>query len=136
MAERDIIYYDGYCGLCHRWVKFVMPRDKDGSKFAFAALQGETFAARVDEARRGELPDSIVVHRPDGELLTKSTAVLHILRRLGGVWKVLAAVGAVAPRGLRDWAYDRVAAVRHRLFAKPNEACPLMPPELRGRFLP
>ena len=32
--------------------------------------------------------------------------------------------------------YDFVARVRLRPFAKPKEACPLVPPPLRGRFSP
>lgn len=135
----DTIFYDSHCGLCHHWVKFVMPRDADGTKFRFAPLQGPTFAERSDEAERAALPDSIIVQRAGDEtaddLLVKSTAVLHILRRLGGSWALLAGIGRLVPRPLRDWTYDRVASVRHRLFKKPNEACPLMPPELRGRFL-
>jgi len=134
MAEPDLIFYDGHCGLCHRWVKFVLPRDPDGSKFVFSPLQGETFAQAIPEDQRTALPDSIIVRTVDGELLTKSIAVLHILRRLGGVWALLAGVGRVIPRGLRDFGYGRVAAVRHKLFKRPSEACPLMPPALRGRF--
>lgn len=134
MTEPETIFYDGHCGLCHRWVKFVMPRDRDGSKFVFSPLQGDTFAQAIPEARRATLPDSIIVQTHGGEVLMKSTAVLHILRRLGGVWAVLAGVGRVIPRGLRDFVYDRVASVRHKFFKKPSDACPLMPPELRGRF--
>ena len=136
----DTIYFDGHCGLCHRAVRFVVPRDRDGSRFRFAPLQGLTFAERFDAETRNALPDSIVVQvggdaRADA-LLTRSDAALHIMRRLGGVWKLLAGLGRLVPRPLRDWAYDRVASVRHRLFRRPEAACPLMPPELRSRFLP
>ena len=144
MPQPDTIFYDGYCGLCHRWVKFVMPRD-DGSRFRFAPLQGPTFAEAVDPEVRERLPDSIIVQRFNNtnpndarnpELLTKSSAILHILHRLGGGWRVLSWLGRIVPRPLRDVVYDGVAAVRHRLFARPNDACPMMPPELRERFLP
>ncbi len=137
----EIIYYDGSCGLCHRWVKFVMPRDPEGERFRFAPLQGSTFAAAVDQATRDRLPDSIIVQRheeaPGSEaLLIKSTAVLHILTRLGGGWRVLAWLGKWVPRRWRDFCYDRVARVRHRVFKRPPDACPMMPPERRDRFLP
>jgi predicted DCC family thiol-disulfide oxidoreductase YuxK len=36
---------------------------------------------------------------------------------------------------MRDAIYDRIARRRHRLFAAPTEACPLIPPALRSRFL-
>ena len=138
MPGPDTIFFDGHCGLCHRWVKFVMLRDPDGKRFRFAPLQGSTFEQAVDQATRQRLPDSIIVQRDASmsPLLIKSTAVLHILSRLGGGWRVLSWLGRVVPRPLRDITYDRVAAVRHRLFKQPDEACPLMPPEMRGRFLP
>jgi len=48
---------------------------------------------------------------------------------LGGVFALL-------PAALADFAYDRIAAVRHRVFGRPVDACPLMPAELRERFDP
>jgi predicted DCC family thiol-disulfide oxidoreductase YuxK len=30
--------------------------------------------------------------------------------------------------------YDWVARIRYRLFARPADVCPVMPPELRRRF--
>jgi predicted DCC family thiol-disulfide oxidoreductase YuxK len=77
-----------------------------------------------------------VVQTEQGTLLTRSAGVLHILRRLGGVWRVLAGLLALLPVRLRDRLYDGVAAIRHRIFARPAEACPLMPPPLRTRFDP
>ena len=72
----------------------------------------------------------------EGRLLLKSDAWLHIMRRLGGVWKLLGGVSRVFPRVLRDWVYDLVAAVRFRLFGLRNDLCPVIPPALRSRFLP
>ncbi|MEM6392949.1 MAG: DCC1-like thiol-disulfide oxidoreductase family protein [Planctomycetota bacterium] len=130
----EMIYYDGDCGLCHRWVKFVMPRDRDGDKFAFSPINSGTFNQRIPAEQRESLPDSILVQREDGTLLARSSAVFHILRRLGGGWKLLVNMLSIIPRPVRDWGYDRVAAVRHRFFKKPTEVCPVMPPELRSRF--
>jgi len=72
----------------------------------------------------------------EGRVLVRSAAVLHILRRLGGPWAALAAVGSLVPRPLRDALYDLIARVRLRLFARPDDWCPLVPKELRARFLP
>jgi predicted DCC family thiol-disulfide oxidoreductase YuxK len=71
-----------------------------------------------------------------GELLVRSNAFLHILRRLGGVWKFLAGVLRVVPRPLRDFVYDVIASVRFRIFGTRDELCPVVPPELRARFDP
>jgi predicted DCC family thiol-disulfide oxidoreductase YuxK len=129
-----MVFYDGACGLCHRTVRFAIARDRDGRHFRFAALDSQAFRRLVPEARRAGLPDSIVVLTPDGRLLTRSAAVIHMLERLGGPWRLTGRVLALVPRGLRDLGYDGIARVRHRLFRRPTDACPVTPPELRSRF--
>ena len=82
------------------------------------------------------MPDSMAVRTLDGRLLLKSDAWLHILRRLGGVWKVTGALMSMVPRVFRDLVYDFVARIRFRIFGRRVDVCPIVPPELRGRFLP
>ena len=130
------IFYDGQCGVCHWAVGFVARRDGAGAAFRFAPLRGETFDAEVPEARRDAIPDSLVVLTRDGELLLRSQGLVHVLRRLGGPWPWLGTLLALVPRALRDFGYDRFAAVRHRLARRPEGACPLVPPELGRRFDP
>jgi predicted DCC family thiol-disulfide oxidoreductase YuxK len=130
----DLVFYDGSCGLCHRAVRFILAEDRDGNAFRFAPLGGETFLAAVDESRRATLPDSVAIVTAGGDLLTRSRAVLRILARLGGVWRLLGAVAGIIPPALLDALYDGVARIRYRLFAKPTDACPLIPKELRARF--
>lgn len=132
----ETLYYDGSCGLCHRAVRFVLARDADGARFRYAPLGGATFRRRVPPHEAARLPDSLVVQDAAGRLRVRSDAALHVLRRLGGAWAPLAAALRLVPRPLCDWAYDRVARARRRLYAAPAEACPLVPPELRARFDP
>lgn len=63
-------------------------------------------------------------------------AALHVLARLGGLWRVVAAIARLVPARLLDALYDGVARIRARVFARPGETCPLMPKELRARFDP
>lgn len=128
------LFYDGSCALCHGTVRFVLAEDPDGRALRFAPLESEAFRATVPEGQRGGLPDSIVVATADGRLLTRSSGVLHILERLGGVWRVAAVFGRLVPARLRDAAYDAVARVRYRLFGRKDDACPFIPAALRGRF--
>jgi len=133
-ARHSIVFYDGACGLCHRTVRFAVSRDLDGSRFRFAALGSEAFRRFVPAAQRAGLPDSLVVLTADGTLLARSAAVIHILERIGGPWRLLGSILELVPRGIRDAGYDGVARARHRLFRRPAEACPVTPPELRSRF--
>jgi len=129
-----MVFYDGACGLCHRTVRFAIARDRDGSRFRFAALDSRAFRRRVPEAQRAGLPDSIVVLTADGALLARSAAVIHILERIGGPWRLPGGLLALVPQGIRDLGYDGIARVRYLLFGRPTDACPVTPPELRARF--
>ena len=133
-GAKELLFYDGSCGLCHRAVRFVLAEDTDGTRFTFAPLFGETFDAHIGAAQRASLPDSLIVKTTEGRILVRSDGALHILDRLGGLWRALAAIARVAPRPVRDTLYDGIARVRKRLFAAPKDVCPLLPPAFRGRF--
>jgi predicted DCC family thiol-disulfide oxidoreductase YuxK len=129
------LFYDGECGLCHLWVRLVLAVDPRG-EMRFAPLGGETFRRLVPEELRPGLPDSLVVLTGYGRLLTRSAGVLHLLRDMGGVWRGLAAVVSLVPRRLADALYDGVARTRHRLFPRPDSACPVVAEPGRSRFDP
>jgi predicted DCC family thiol-disulfide oxidoreductase YuxK len=133
VGARGRVFYDGTCGLCHGFVRFVLAEDRAGS-FRFAPLQGETFAAAVPASERARLPDSVVVQTEAGRLLVRSDAVLHVLAGLGGLWRALALVLRLVPATFRDLGYDLVARVRRRVFPKPSDVCPLAPRALAARL--
>lgn len=136
-AERpEVVFYDGHCGLCHWAVRFILAEDRTGEAFRFASLESDTFRAALSGTERASLPDSLVVQTDDGTILTRSGAVLHILRRLGGMWGICGIVLRLIPRILRDGLYDGIARIRHRLFQAPTTSCPIIPADLRVRFLP
>jgi predicted DCC family thiol-disulfide oxidoreductase YuxK len=132
--ETEWLYYDGQCALCHRVVRFVLAVEPRGGTFRFAPLRGQQFQAQVPVAMRQSIGDSLVVRRADGVLLHRSAAVIHILRKIGGFWRLPAGILSLIPAFVRDAAYNAVARVRHRFFARPVDLCPAVPPELRGRF--
>jgi predicted DCC family thiol-disulfide oxidoreductase YuxK len=133
-ASSEYIFYDGHCGLCHGAVKFALKHEGSGGMFRFAPLQGETFRARVTPERRVGLPDSVVVLKSDGTLLMRSDAILYVMKRMGGAWRVLAAGIKVIPHGARDFVYNMIARIRFRVFGRREDLCPVVPPELRARF--
>jgi predicted DCC family thiol-disulfide oxidoreductase YuxK len=132
--ESARLFYDGGCGLCHRAVRFVLAEDPEGRAFRFAPLVSESFERLVSAQQRVALPDSLVLSLPDGRVLVRSGAVREIGARLGGLWRVLAFAAGALPARWLDALYDVVARHRARWFAKPADACPLLPPALRDRF--
>lgn len=133
-AGVETVFFDGQCGLCQSWVQLVIEEDRREASFRFAPLGGKTFQELVPEAVRRGLPDSLVVAASDGRVLVKSRAVLHILRRLGGLWAIAAAAASLIPSGLADLAYTGVAKAR-RLWRFGVPVCRFMPVRLRWRML-
>jgi len=134
----SVIFYDGVCGLCNGFVRFLLPRDRPG-RLRFAPLQGSL--ARTALARHGFTPsdlDTVYViadwRQPTERALVKSRAALHALAALGGAWRVLARAASLVPVPLADAVYDAVAKRRYRTFGK-LESCPVPPPEWRARFI-
>jgi predicted DCC family thiol-disulfide oxidoreductase YuxK len=133
-AGRTWLFYDGNCGLCHRCVRLVLSEDHRDDPIRLAPLGGQAFVETIQPGARDSLPDSIVVVTPDGQVLCQSAAVLEFARLLGGAWRLAAIAARLVPRPAADLAYRVIAAIRHRLFDRPSESCPLLPPELRDRF--
>jgi predicted DCC family thiol-disulfide oxidoreductase YuxK len=137
-AFHPILLYDGVCGLCNRFVQFVLRRDH-ADVFRFAALQS-AFAAQILQrhgASATALDTVYLVVDPQQtaeSLLARSDAAIFVLAALGGIWGVAAALCRVLPRRLRDAVYNLVARNRYPIFGK-FDACPLPEPSHRHRFL-
>jgi len=126
----SIIYFDGVCGLCNRFVDFVLARDH-ARRFRFAPLQGSTAATRLGDP--GEVDPTTIVYEEDGVLFDRSAAALRIVAGLGGIWSLVAVLGLI-PRPIRDAVYDWVARHRYGWFGK-HDTCRLPTPEERAVFL-
>jgi predicted DCC family thiol-disulfide oxidoreductase YuxK len=135
VRSSETIYYDGHCGLCHWVVRFVLAEDA-AAQFRFSPLQGQSFREAVSASERATLPDSFVVIDERGRLFTKGRAVVHVLGRLGGLWGILGVGLRAAPGIVLDLGYTGIGRIRHRLFRRPPDTCPVVPPTLRSRFSP
>jgi predicted DCC family thiol-disulfide oxidoreductase YuxK len=123
-----LILFDGVCGLCNRFVDFLVARDHT-SALRFASLQGTTAASIPN------LPnvDSVIV--ADGDTLRiRSEGAITALSRLGGLWSFVAVFGLV-PRPIRDTVYAFIARNRYRWFGR-YDACRLPTAAEQHWFLP
>ena len=127
-----LIYYDGLCGLCDRFVQFVLRRDR-AARYRFAPLQGSTAGERVPASLDPRASQTVILEDA-GRFRVRSDAALAILSGLGGAWR-LAGLLRVIPRPLRDAVYDLVARNRERWFGRRAE-CRVPEPAERDRFLP
>lgn len=130
-----IIYFDGVCGLCSRFVDFVIKRDPE-KKFRFSPLQGKHFEELQTKYSWVEGQNSIVllfrmVNRD--VIFFRSRAVFFVLAELGGFWKFVSWLRMI-PQPLTDFGYRIVAKIRYRIFGK-KETCRIPTPEERALFL-
>lgn len=131
-SRHALLLFDGVCNLCNGFVNFVLDHDPEGY-FLLGALQSESArpylrAFAVDP----EAVDTVVLIE-EGQLYTRSTAALRVLRRLEVPWPLLYGFIAV-PSPVRDWVYDRIAANRYEWFGR-RDQCRVPTPELQARFL-
>jgi predicted DCC family thiol-disulfide oxidoreductase YuxK len=110
-----VIIFDGLCGFCNKSVDTLMRIDVQ-KKFHYTSLQGE-FAKGLPLKPHVE---SIVFYE-NGTLYYRSTAILKILRSLGGIW-IFTNLFYLIPRVIRDYIYDFIATYRYKIFGK-MESC-------------
>lgn len=126
----DVIFFDGFCGLCNGFVDFILSIDKR-KKFLFSPLQSDFAKAHLPPELITDLKSVVYLH--DGVISTKSKAVLEILNGIGGIWNI-ATLGKILPAKVLNLGYDMVAENRYKIFGK-KETCRLPTPEERTRFV-
>ena len=131
-AIAPILFFDGVCGLCNRFVDFVL-RHERSPILRFAPLQGEAALELLEADDIGQLK-TVVLH--DGRrTFRRSPAVVRILWLMGGVWSLAGTLLWLVPLPIRDLGYRLLSTFRYRLFGK-KESCRLPTPDERNRFLP
>jgi predicted DCC family thiol-disulfide oxidoreductase YuxK len=127
----DLVLYDGVCGLCDRFVQFLLKRDTQ-KVLSFSPLQGEM--AKDVRAEHPKLPETLstVAYLKDGRLLLRSRAVFAIWRELGGGWSILAGFRFL-PAFLTDLGYRMVAAIRYRIWGT-KDSCSIPEKADSARF--
>ena len=127
-----VVLFDGVCKLCNGWARFLILHDHQ-RRMRLAAVQSPEGQALLAWAG---LPldqfDSIAVIR-DRHHWERSEAVFEIIAQLPARWRPMLLLRGI-PRFLRDWAYDRIARNRYRLFGK-YDTCLLPNADHEQRFL-
>lgn len=127
----NIILFDGVCNLCSRVVVFLIKRDKK-ALFRFAAIQSGTGQLLLERYSINNKNTTLYYFR-NGACFIKSTAILYILRDLGGGWKFFYPL-IVIPACLRDVVYLFISRNRYKWFGRKND-CIIPTREIRNRFL-
>ena len=131
-VDRPIIFFDGVCAMCNRFVDIILRADRSGI-FRFAPLQGETARALLPP-----LPESpaewSVIYLDERGMHAEWDASLEVYRRLGGPWRLFGLIRLV-PRPIRNPMYRVIARNRYRWFGR-RPTCRLPSTGEHERFLP
>jgi predicted DCC family thiol-disulfide oxidoreductase YuxK len=130
--NHPVLLFDGVCNMCNHIVIFIIKRDRKAT-FRFASLQSQTGADMLQQHGLPETDMNTVILMDESHYYTKSTAALHVFKRLGGLWSLLY-VFIVIPKPIRDIFYAWVARNRYKWFGKKDQ-CMIPTPELKNRFL-
>ena len=126
-----IVAFDGDCLMCSRSIRFLAEHDPK-KRFRFVKLQSPRGQQMEERAGTGMLNTALV--EADGEVFSRSNAILRAMRELGGGWRLLSMLGRCIPPSLRDWAYNFIATRRHKWFGK-GDACAMPSEALRERLM-
>lgn len=126
----NVIFFDGYCGLCNGFVDFMIKVDRK-AVFKFSPLQSEFAKQHVKAADISDLKSVVILI--DGKTYRKAEGVLKAVSLMGGIWKSSLVLNFL-PNKILNVGYDLVAENRYSLFGK-RETCRLPSPEERSRFI-
>ena len=122
---KNVIYYDGECGLCHLAVRFILRVDSK-NKFYFSPL------SNLDNNLKNI--DSIILKKGN-KVFYEGQAVIMIFKNIDNKWNYLAKVLNLIPINVLDAAYRWVSRNRAKVSVKKVSSCPIVPSYYQKRFI-
>jgi predicted DCC family thiol-disulfide oxidoreductase YuxK len=132
IKSQKIILFDGVCNLCNGSVIFILQHERK-PEFKFASVQSETGKELLSWCGLAADYQQAVILIDDGKVYAGSTAALKIGTMLTVPWSLLAQIGLIVPRFIRDWVYNQIAQHRYQWFGK-RDFCMVPTKELQSRF--
>ena len=129
---KAIVVFDGVCNLCNGLVRFILKLDRK-EIFRFVWMQSDTGQELYKRFSLDFSKENSVILILDEKVYSHSTAVLLILKMLGGFWKLFYAL-IVIPKFFRDDVYNFIARNRYKWFGRKDE-CEMPEEKYRTRFL-
>src|SRR3972149_7222705 len=117
--KKKIILFDGYCLLCSKSMKFILRRDNK-NRFLFVPSQsklGQEISGYFN--LNGKVNESVILI-DNGVIFENSTAVLKIIKKLGGLLPLFYIL-ILLPEKLRDYFYSIISNNRYEWFGRKNQ---------------
>jgi predicted DCC family thiol-disulfide oxidoreductase YuxK len=133
IRRHKIILFDGVCNLCNGSVIFILQHEHE-PVFKFASIQSEAGKELLTWCGYPRGYSEAVILIDHGETYSGSTAALKIGQTLKFPWSIVASLGLIVPKMVRDWGYNQIGKHRYQWFGK-RDICMIPTENLRSRFL-
>jgi len=129
--NQNIIFFDGYCGLCNKSVDWIIQKDHNRI-FKYAPIQGET-ARQLNISSPNQNNYDTIIYFDHGQAYSHSTAILYVTKKLPYPWKLFSILIFI-PTPIRDSIYKFISKNRYRWFGK-SDTCRIPLPQEKEFFL-
>lgn len=118
--NRDFLFLDGDCGLCHRLATFMDKRMKKGANIGYRPNNSEDAKRVIASMPSNYIKSDTVYLIRNGKPYMKSSAAIRCLLYMKWHYRLLYPFCWIVPLPLRNIAYNIVARFRHKIFKRPK----------------
>lgn len=130
--NKNIVFYDGYCGLCNRLVIFLLKYERNDN-ISYCSLQSE-FAKSFLKDFNIPMKIETIYYFSEGKLYKRTEAIKKVIRNLKSPFLIIYYIVAITPEFLREYFYKLFAKNRYKWFGKMDD-CKIPSAKNKERFL-
>ena len=128
----NLVIFDSDCNFCNSIVNILLKLDKN-DELKYTSSDSDYTKGLIEEYGYNLDYSNTIGFIRNGELFSRSTAALRILRLLGFPFNILYIL-MIIPRSIRDYVYDVISKNRHRLI-KGKSMCIVPDSKTRAKFI-
>lgn len=118
--NRDFLFLDGDCGLCHRLATFMDKRMNKSANIGYRPNSSDDAKRVIASMPPSYIKSDTVYLIRNGKPYMKSSAAIRCLLYMKWHYRVLYPFCWIVPLPLRNFAYNIVARFRHKIFKRPQ----------------
>ena len=118
--NRDFLFLDGDCGLCHRLTEFIDKRISGKANLGYRPNTSDDAQKVIMTMPEKFIAADTVYLIRNGKPYMKSSAAIRCLLYMKWYYRMWYPICWLVPLPLRNIAYSLVAKFRHKIFSKPK----------------
>ena len=118
--NRDFLFLDGDCGLCHRLTVFIDKRISEKANLGYRPNTADDAQKVIMTMPEKFIATDTVYLIRNGKPYMKSSAAIRCLLYMKWYYRMWYPICWLVPLPARNIAYSLVAKFRHKIFSKPK----------------